>query len=119
MNWYLVKIVFRIICGDGRHVPQFDEQLRLVRAMNEKEAFEKGNAIGLQEQEEFFSERKTLVQWKYINVSELYKLSELLDGAELYSIVHETEDAIRYIELIEKKAEYIRQSNIHQHLQLL
>ncbi|MEP7129294.1 MAG: DUF4288 domain-containing protein, partial [Chitinophagales bacterium] len=29
MNWYLAKIVFRIICGDGLHQPQFDEQLRL------------------------------------------------------------------------------------------
>lgn len=31
MNWYLVKLVFQII---GEHVtkPQFDEQLRLIRA---------------------------------------------------------------------------------------
>jgi len=27
MNWYLAKLVFRIICGDGDHTPQFDEQL--------------------------------------------------------------------------------------------
>jgi len=119
MNWYLVKVVFRIICGDGQHIPQFDEQLRLVRASNEEEAFEKGNAIGEQEQEEFYSERKTLVQWKYINVAELYKLNDLLDGAELFSRIQETDNANSYIEMIHKKAEYIRQNNTHQFLQLL
>ena len=31
MNWYLAKIVYRIICGDGNHTAQFDEQLRLVQ----------------------------------------------------------------------------------------
>ena len=30
MNWYLSKIIFRIICGEGRHTPQFDEHLRLI-----------------------------------------------------------------------------------------
>jgi len=119
MNWYLVKLVFRIICGDGEHNPQFDEQLRLIGASDEEEAFEKANSIGIQEQEEFYSERRILVQWKYINVAELYKLSGLLDGAELYSRIQETDNANLYIELINKKAAHIRQSNTHQLLELL
>ena len=45
MNWYMAKIVFRIICGEGHHTPQFDEQLRLIGATNEEEAFEKAKAI--------------------------------------------------------------------------
>ena len=31
MKWYLAKIVYRIICGEGNHTPQFDEQLRLIK----------------------------------------------------------------------------------------
>ncbi|RYY10197.1 MAG: DUF4288 domain-containing protein, partial [Chitinophagaceae bacterium] len=27
MNWYLAKLIFRIVCGQGNHTPQFDEQL--------------------------------------------------------------------------------------------
>jgi hypothetical protein len=119
MNWYLVKLVFRIICGDGQHNPQFDEQLRLIGASNEEDAFEKANSIGLREQEEFFSERQTLVQWKYINVAELYKLSAQLDGAELYSRVQETDNANLYIDLINKKAAHIRQNNTHKLLELI
>ena len=41
MKWYLAKIVFQIICGDGKHTAQFDEQLRLIAAADEDEAFGK------------------------------------------------------------------------------
>ena len=85
MNWYLSKLVFRIICGEGAHTPQFDEQLRLIEALNENEAFQKASTIGKLEQDEFFNQQQKLVQWKFINVAELYKLSGLMDGAELYS----------------------------------
>lgn len=40
MNWYLTKIVYRIICGQGNHTAQFDEQLRLIQADSAQEAFE-------------------------------------------------------------------------------
>ncbi len=46
MNWYLTKIVYRIICGQGNHTAQFDEQLRLIQADNAQEAFEKSAALG-------------------------------------------------------------------------
>jgi hypothetical protein len=41
MNWYLTKIVFQIICGDGDHTPQFDEQLRLISASSKEAAISK------------------------------------------------------------------------------
>ena len=46
MKWYLAKIVFQIICGEGMHTPQFDEQLRLIEAANEDLAFEKASTLG-------------------------------------------------------------------------
>jgi hypothetical protein len=55
MNWYLSKIIFRIICGEGQHTPQFDEQLRLIAAANEEEAFDKAMAIGQREQDGFYN----------------------------------------------------------------
>ena len=119
MNWYLAKIVFRIICGQGRHTPQFDEQLRLIEAANEREAFEKANYIGLQEQDEFYNQEQKLVQWKFINIAELYKLSGLMDGAELYSRIQETDNADLYIELTNKKAAHIRSNSTHKFLEIL
>ena len=99
MNWYLAKVVFQIICGDGNHTAQFDEQLRLVGANNEYEAFTKAQQIGILEQDTFLNEQKNLVQWKFIDVSELHKLSNLMDGAEMYSRVTEVDNAEIYISM--------------------
>ncbi len=107
MNWYLAKIVFRIICGDGDHTAQFDEQLRLIRASGLKEAFAKAQLMGIREEETFFNREQQLVQWKFINVSELYELDELTDGAELYSRIEERENAAAYVDIIYKKAEQL------------
>ena len=40
MNWYLSKIVYQIICDQGLHRPQFDEQLRLIYAEDDLHAFQ-------------------------------------------------------------------------------
>ena len=119
MNWYLSKIIFRIICGEGQHTPQFDEQLRLIAARDENEAFEKALAIGRKEQDDFYNHDKQLVQWKFINVSELYRLSGLLDGAEMYSRIQETDDPEAYIDLANRRADHIRINSTHKLLKLL
>jgi hypothetical protein len=107
MNWYLAKIVYRIICGNGKHTGQFDEQLRLIKANDKKEAFYKAKSIGKAEEEIFLNDKQELVQWKFINVSSLYKLGDLIDGAELYSRIEEKDDADEYIHTINKKADHI------------
>ena len=119
MNWYLAKIVFRIICGDGQHTPQFDEQLRLVSARNEDEAFYKAQALGEQEEDTFLNIQNKEVQWQFINVSELYRLSALIDGAELYSRIRETDEGEEYINLVHRKAAFIREKQTHKLLHLL
>ena len=111
MNWYLVKMVFRIICGDGNHSAQFDEQLRLVSAASKEEAFHKSQLLGMKEEEIFFNQNQQLVQWQFISVSELYMLNKLIDGAELYSRIEEKENADSYLHIIYKKAEQIRFDN--------
>jgi hypothetical protein len=118
MKWYLAKLVFRIICGDGDHVPQFDEQLRLVGADNKEGAFRKAQSMGEKEQETFLNRKQQLVQWQFINVSELYHLSELIDGAELYSRIEERDNAEAYIYTVNQKAENIFFTQTHQLLRL-
>ena len=111
MNWYLAKMVFRIICGDGNHTAQFDEQLRLITAGSKEEAFHKAQLLGGKEEEMFFNRNQQLVQWQFISVSELYQLNELIDGAEVYSRIEEQENADSYLHIIYKKAEQIRSGN--------
>jgi hypothetical protein len=107
MKWYLAKMVFRIICGDGEHKPQFDEQLRLVSGISKEEAFRKAQEMGQKEEDTFYNRKEQLVQWQFINISELYRLSDLIDGAELYSRIEEKDNAEAYIYTVNQKAESI------------
>jgi hypothetical protein len=119
MKWYLAKIVFQIICGDGDHMAQFDEQLRLISAANEDEAFEKATSIGKSDEDTFYNLKQQLVRWQFINVSELYHLSELIDGAEMYSRINEVDDAEAYITFVHRRAESIQRKYTHQLLNLI
>lgn len=97
MNWYVAKIVFRIVSGDGNHHAQFDEQLRLISAETECQAFEKANRMGLDNQESFINNQSELVRWEFIDVAEINQLSSLADGTELYYQIHEAQDADLYV----------------------
>jgi hypothetical protein len=114
MSWYLSKLVFQIICGDGDHIAQFDEQLRLIAATTKEEAFFKAQQIGKREEDSFYNSRQQIVRWQFINVCEVYKLHELINGTEVYSRIEERDDAENYIHVIHQKAE--RLSNNQQEM---
>lgn len=119
MNWYLTKIVYQIICGDGTHTPQFDEQLRAICANSEEEAFDKACSIGQQEEEVFYNQKEQLVQWRFINVSALYRLSNFIDGAEIYSTITEADDSDSYTRLVHHKAASIQEKIMQGSLNLI
>lgn len=96
MNWYFIKMNFRVICGSGNHRPQFNEQLRIIEAPDLVSAVEKAKRVSLNE----FQALDGLVQWKLVAVTEVFVLSELADGAELFSTTTETDHAEDYIDSI-------------------
>jgi hypothetical protein len=104
MRWYVAKIVYQIICGNGDHNAQFDEQLRLISATDRQEAMQKAREIGMQEQYAFRNQKQELVEWRFINVPELYTLDQLSDGMELYSRIEEPGDANTYIAWLQMKS---------------
>ena len=104
MQWFVAKIVYQIICGNGTHTPQFDEQLRLVSANSQQEAWERACRIGRQEQYSFKNQRQELVEWRFINVPEVNSLDSLDDGMELYSRIEEPGDPVAYISWLQERA---------------
>jgi hypothetical protein len=58
------------------------------------------------------------VRWQFTNVSEIYKISELIDGAEIYSRIEERDNAEAYIHVINQKAENLLFTQTHQLLEL-
>ncbi len=107
MHWYLTKIVFRIVCGDGHHQAQFDEQFRLIAAHHDQEAFAKAQQLGRACQERFLNHQQQWVEWQFINVSELIQLEKLEDAMELYYQITEPESADHYIRKVHLKAQDI------------
>jgi Domain of unknown function (DUF4288) len=112
MKWYLAKLVYRIICGEGDHTPQFDEQLRLVFAEDDLHAFQKARTTGHLEEDNFLNNLQKPVLWKFIDVSELHPISEFADGAELYSRICEEEEADRYIKITKQRANHILENSM-------
>ena len=104
MKWYLAKLVYRILCGDGSHTPQFDEQLRLVMADDDLHAFQKARLIGDQEAMHSKVAIDELIRWKFIDIAELYLFEPSLDGAEMYSLKTTYANAEAYIRETQKKA---------------
>jgi hypothetical protein len=118
MKWYLAKLVYRILCGDGSHTPQFDEQLRLVKADDDLHAFQKARLIGEREQDNFLNSIQKPVHWRFIDVCEVHMLSDLADGAEMYSRIREEEDADIYIMLVQLRARHLLENTMHKSIQL-
>jgi len=107
MNWYISKIVFGIT-AENQQTQQFDEQLRLIQADTTEEAFLKARMIGIGEEDSFINDSNKRVKWEFINVAELVPLKKLEDGVEIYSRIHEMEEAKSYVNFIHQRAISLR-----------
>lgn len=104
MNWYIVKIVFRISTEGNTHKDQFDEHLRLIAADSQEEAVLKARVLGLKEEDYFLNDKQQAVKWEFVNVSDIQALQELKDGIELYSQIHEREQGAEYVHYVHLRA---------------
>src|SRR5205085_9777613 len=113
MNWYMAKLVYQFICGNGKHTPQFNEQLRLIVAEDALHAFYKDRLIGERETLDIVN-NGLLIKWKFIDVTEILLVNKLSDGAELWSFMNEDTDAELYIRNTQQKASLLLEQGIHE-----
>lgn len=104
MNWYLAKLVYQIIYGNGLYDAQFSEQLRLIEATDDVHAFTKAQLLGHKEESTLCHETDMLIQWKFINVCELTVLKDIADGAEVMSQLIEPSNAKLYVKTTQRQA---------------
>ena len=104
MKWYLARLVYQVVSGEGNHVPQFDEQLRLIQADELNWAREKALVLGQIGAFTFQNTRNQHVVWKFIDVTDVFEIDSIEDGAQLYSMTEEPADAQAYMELTKAKA---------------
>lgn len=89
MNHYTAQIIYRIIC-DGVHSEQYEEQWRLIEALDERHAIQKSKEVGLKEEATFVDRHGRTISWQMIAVKEIVPI-EIKDGSLLFSSVKEIE----------------------------
>lgn len=107
MNWFVAKLIFEIKAEDGKYV-QFDEQLRLVEAVNEELALEMAYQLGLMQQEEVVENEKQAIVWKFVAVTEIENIGEITHGKEIHYKITEPEKAEQYLALVQMKANQLK-----------
>lgn len=112
MNWYLAKLVFNIRINNGNDNKQFDEQTRLIQANTIQAAFLKARSLGKNHEESFVNNESQLVEWRFIDVAELYALNGAKDGEELYSTTHESDNAGSFIKYVQDKSMLIQAKSL-------
>lgn len=108
MKRYLAKLMFNINIDQGNHTSQFDEQVRIIESNNLESAFQKARIIGKKEEEVFLNHEHKQVNWKFIDVLELYAIEDLKDGEQVYSTTHESDDSKSFINYIRSKSMLIQ-----------
>lgn len=110
-QFYLAKLVFNINIGENNS-PQFDEQLRLIEARNEQEAFMKARIFGVKEEDTFVNESSNAVKWQFVDVAYIKPIHEFKDGMEIQSQIHEHEEPHHYINFIQQMAKNIESKTV-------
>ncbi len=108
MNWFVAKMIFQII-SDHNNCIQFDEQLRLIEAVDKHLALEIAYQIGFIVQEELKSNHNENTKLKFIAVTELEHIGEIANGKEIHYQLSKPEEVNSYLEIISLKATGLKQ----------
>ena len=104
--------MFAVKTDDLNQVKEFDEQVRIIESGSMESAFYKARSIGRSEEETFTDINKNKFSWKFIDVSEIYAVSEVKDGEQLYSNTHHTNDSNSFMQYIRQKSMEIQTKNL-------
>ena len=104
MKKYIVKLVFHIVTENANNRSQFDEQYRLVEAQSMEDAFHKARHVGQREEDSFTDINHKQVSWQFVDVAEVYPLSNFADGEQIFSTTQEVPDSHSFIGYIRQKS---------------
>ncbi len=111
MNWYLVKLVYKIQQAVEQKSAEFDEQYRLIEADSAEEAMTKSKILGVKNELRSETEDGRLILWKFIDIAFVKQMGELTDGIELCSTTYFADDAVQYEKFIHHQAEKVYQES--------
>ncbi|SDC29675.1 DUF4288 domain-containing protein [Pedobacter soli] len=103
MKWFAVNCIYQVICGDGKHAPQFNEQTRLIQAVGQMEALDKARLNAVNFNPPFDNCKGEKVVWRFIGVGGISAVEEPADGAEVSSSIVEPESVDQYLEALKHR----------------
>jgi hypothetical protein len=92
-----------MLCGNEKQKAQFDEQLRIIHAPDPESALDKARNIAKAETT-YLGISNLMVKWQFVNVTEIYRLNNYIDGAEIFSQLSEADNGDLYEVKLNKKA---------------
>ena len=107
MNWFAVKMIFQIEDKEKTY-PQFDEQIRLIDAINEDLALEMAYQIGMMEVDEVTTSKQQKLNWRFIAVTEVQHIGNIEHGKEIHYQINEPEEMNTYLQMVKEKAEGLK-----------
>lgn len=108
MKWFLVKYIYQILSGTSSSSAQFDEQLRLLLALNSYEALKKAEEMANSFQPPFTNCMGDEVRWKFLCVADLHEIQIPEDGIEVASILHEPNDVPAFLNAVEQRRVFLQ-----------
>ncbi len=111
MKWFAVNYVYQIICGEGKHAPQFNEQVRLIKETDIKCAFKKAQVLANEYNSSFKNFFNENVIWKFVGVGSIVEIVEPAEGVEISSIILEPQSVKDYLKKIKHRNKLLTQTN--------
>ncbi len=112
MELFSSRLLFEIEIEEGPQ-KQYSEELYLVKASNEFEAFHKSQAKGIAESEIFKNKFGRNVKWRFIGVVDLVKLNSELGVISVDSKTIEPHSSKEYLQGLRDKFDKILQSYLY------
>lgn len=112
MKKYLAKLMFNIHQENDKEQSQFDEQIRLIEAVDYESAFFKARTIGKKEEVDFQNQKNKKVSWEFIDVFDLLALDNFKDGEQIYSSTHEEQNTNSFTKFIKESSMLIQVKNL-------
>ncbi len=115
-KWYVATLLLRCKVGDGDVGPwACDEQVHVLRAHDEDEAFDKALKLGQEEEHSYKNAYGEVVSWSFIGLENLEELSSpsIRDGTEIKSRIFEESNPSRLVRQKDGLTAYQAQRNKH------
>ena len=111
MKWFAVNCIYQVICGEGKHTPQFNEQTRLIHAEGITQALDKAKLNAVHFNPPFNNCQGEKVVWKFIGVGGISGVAALADGVEISSKIVEPKSVDQYLEKLKHRNKSLTNQN--------